>query len=80
VNQHVLSADVVRFRNCVIDALWDDNAFGYIDKDAVSGHCPICGEVAFARFAAATPRVTMFCYGGCTETEVATRIGLRVRP
>jgi len=77
---HQLSPDSIRFRNLVIDALWDEKAFFYVDADHFIGLCPLCDGAVGVRFAGLAPRATLTCHGGCSEAEIAELVGLRVRP
>lgn len=72
----VLSADAVRFRRMVLDSLWDDARFGYIDADRFVGTCPVCAGAVVVRFAGIAPRATIECEHGCSEAEIAARLGL----
>jgi hypothetical protein len=73
-----LSPGAVELRRRVIDACWDKARFGYIDKDRFVGTCPICAFVLIVRFAGYAPRASLECSWGCTEAEIADRIGLEV--
>jgi hypothetical protein len=73
-----LSRDAVELRRKVIDACWDDDRFGYIDKDRFVGSCPICAFALIVRFAGYAPRASLECSWGCEEAEIADRIGLQV--
>jgi hypothetical protein len=74
-----LSAEATRFRAYLIDAMWSDRRFGYVDQDCFIGSCPICAFAIGVRFAGAAPRASLDCYGGCTEAEIADRLDLQVR-
>lgn len=71
-----LSEEAVRFRKLLIDTLWDESRFGYIDQDRFIGSCPICGFAIGVTFAGRAPRAALHCHGGCTEDEIASRIRL----
>lgn len=75
-----LSADAVKFRRLIIDALWDDRQFGYVTEDIFVGSCAVCDAPVGVHFAYGAPRAVLHCHGGCTEAEIANRIGLEVRP
>lgn len=75
-----LSADARRLRNFLIDRLWVDGAFGYVDANCFLGVCPICGAPVEVHFHDFAPRATLGCQQGCTEDEIAAELGLRVRP
>ncbi len=74
-----LSPESVRFRRLVIEKLWDEEQFGYVDKDCFLGTCPVCGAAVVVRFAGHAPRATLVCQGGCAEAEIAAVLGLVVR-
>lgn len=79
--QHrVLSSEARQLRTVVIDALWDENRFGYVTQDEFVGTCPVCGDAAIVKFAGYAARVDIECWGGCPEAEVAATIGLEVGP
>jgi hypothetical protein len=74
-----LPPESIRLRRLVIDALWpagDDRAH-YGDAETFAGVCQICDKTVVVRFAGRAPRATLDCRGGCRETDVAARIGLR---
>jgi hypothetical protein len=73
-----LSPDAVELRRKVIDATWDERRFGYIDSNRFVGTCPICAFAMVVRFAGYAPRASLDCSWGCTEAEIAGRIGLEV--
>jgi hypothetical protein len=75
-----LSSEAVRFRSLLIDALWDDRRFGYVDSDCFIGSCVTCGAAIVVRFAGYAPRATLDCHGGCLEAEIAEALGLEVTP
>lgn len=74
-----LSAEATRFRVQLIETLWDDARFGYVDKDTFIGTCPVCGDAIRVRFASRAPRADLRCQDGCTEAEPAERLDLQVR-
>ena len=74
-----LSAEAIRFRDHVIDALWGQDRFYYIDSSHFVGVCPLCDFAVGVRFHGRAPRATLTCHGGCAEGEIAEAIGLRVR-
>lgn len=73
-----LPPESVRFRGAIIDALWDKNRFGYVDENRFIGTCPVCGFAIGVHFAGHAPRATLHCHGGCTESEIAARLRLKV--
>jgi hypothetical protein len=75
-----LSSDALQFRRLVIDALWRDDSFGYVEKNRFIGTCPLCGDAVGVTFAGRAPRASLNCHGGCSEAELAAAIGLEVRP
>lgn len=75
----LLSPDSVRFRELVINGLWDESEFGYIDQDRFIGTCPVCRAAVGVHFAGTAPRATLNCHGGCSEAEIAAVLGLAVR-
>lgn len=75
-----LSPEAIRFRELVINALWDPARLGYLDEDSFVGTCPICGAAVAVHFAGHASRAALKCHGGCTEAEVAAVVGLEVRP
>lgn len=77
--QHrVLPSDARQLRALVIDALWDNDRFGYVTQDDFVGTCPVCGAAAVVKFGGRAARVDIDCWGGCTEVDVAAAIGLEV--
>jgi hypothetical protein len=74
-----LSYEAARFRRHLIDALWDDAMFGYVDQDRFIGSCPVCGTAVAVRFHGTAATATLNCHGGCSEAEIADRLGLVVR-
>jgi hypothetical protein len=58
----------------VIDALWDDQRFGYVTADVFIGTCPICYAPVGVHFAYGAPRAVLQCHGGCGEDEIAASI------
>jgi hypothetical protein len=80
-----LPEESVRFRRFLIDELWINaikrtgrRAFGYETEDVFWGRCPICGSHVEVCFAGLAPRATLDCEGGCTEDEIADRLGVQV--
>jgi hypothetical protein len=73
---HPLTAEAKRFREVLIDALWDDARFGYVTASSFVGTCPVCGLAVIVQFAGVAPRAELSCYGGCTEAEIGAKINL----
>lgn len=71
----------IRFRSRVIDATGRDlDRFWYLDRDHVLAVCPACDGPLGIRFAGTAPRCDFNCRRGCTEADIAERLGLRVTP
>ncbi|MGZ4215469.1 MAG: hypothetical protein ACXVS6_15635 [Solirubrobacteraceae bacterium] len=80
VRRRQLRPESVRFRKRIIGAFWDHDRWGvYLSEDRFLGTCPICGAPVGVTFAGYAPRATLQCHGGCTEHEIADRLGLAVR-
>lgn len=74
-----LSPEAIRFRELVINALWDPARFGYLDEDCFVGTCPVCGLAVGVEFAGCAPRATLSCLGGCAEPDIAALLKLEVK-
>lgn len=74
--RRVLSQEAVAFRKLLIDALWTDAAFGYVNEDVFFGVCPVCGDAVNVHFHGYATRATLQCQGGCSEPELADKLGL----
>ncbi len=74
-----LSPESVRFRKSIIAALWTDHWGDYLDAERFLGECPVCGAPIGVTFAGFAPRASLDCHSGCTEREIADRLGLAVR-
>jgi len=74
-----LSSDSVRFPRLVVDRLWDEKQFGYVDEDCFVGTCPVCGLAVGVEFAGCAPRATLSCLGGCAEPDIAALLKLEVK-
>jgi hypothetical protein len=57
-----LSAEATRFRAYLIDAMWSDRRFSYVDQDCFIGSCPICAFAIGVRFAGTAPRASLNCH------------------
>lgn len=66
----------VTFRDTVLDACWDRERFGYVDKDRFVGTCPICAGAIIVRFHGRAARADLECEHRCPEQELAVRLGL----
>jgi hypothetical protein len=75
-----LSPEAVALRRLLIEALYVEGVLGYVTPDRFLGRCPLCGGHVAVRFAGAAPRAGLYCRGGCAESEIAARLGLRARP
>jgi hypothetical protein len=73
-----LPPESLQFRRLLIDALWGERGM-YLTEDAFLGECLICGAPIGVTFHGRAPRATLRCHGGCTETELAERLGLAAR-
>lgn len=80
MNRRTLTREAIAFRKALIDRLWGNTSFGYVDEDHFIGNCVVCGAAIDVRFAGYAPRATLRCQGGCTEAEIAAALGLSVRP
>jgi hypothetical protein len=74
----VLSDEARNFRRLIIDTFWTDRAL-YVSADRFVGECVICGDPIGVEFHGFAARATLNCHGGCTESELAERLGLVVR-
>lgn len=70
----ILPAKSVEFRRLLIDALWDDRAFGYVDEDRFVGTCPVCRCAVGVTFHGYAARADVNCHGGCSEANVVKAI------
>ena len=73
-----LSREAIELRRRLIDSLWDDAKFGYIDRSTFVGSCPVCSEAIVVKFADYAARASLRCSAGCSEAEIAARVGLAV--
>lgn len=71
-----LPPESVGFRQSLVDKLWAEECFGYVDQDCFIGTCPVCGAAIGVRFAGYAARATLDCHGGCLEAEIAAVLGL----
>jgi len=76
---HRLSSEAIRFREHVINVLWDPERFGYVNEDRFVGTCPVCGLAVGVEFAGCAPRATLSCHGGCAEPDIAALHKLEVK-
>jgi hypothetical protein len=66
------------FRFAIRDAMRAAGGCNYVDRDTVSGRCPICGDVVGVTFVGREQGCEFHCLRGCDPAAIAAAFGKAV--